>query len=972
MAGLQPNHKPAVQEALQWLKDNGRDSCASEQPSDPRLTKRFVPAKAVRKHFDYTRLTTIVEALRPEFQLFQCQRVASSILREGYQLVFCVLLRINKAQHIETFLRHDLSDKFLPFDQKPHGFPDGVSFDAFRDKQRPFCAYTLLAGMVKSIASETIIAIESREELAKGDGTTIYKIRLHPEYDGLEDDDELNQNHLSHTYVLKVYDGPDAQKHHDSEVNAYGKIQTGGLHTESLLRYYGTYTYEGMYHVILEYADVGTLEEYFKTVPIPTEGKDIIALWRGVFALADAVFRIHMQHGWHQDIDLKNILIRSHPKLSPYSWPFKLADYGRSHFKDPDIATLAMDYDTFGTKTCGAPECYRPDRFSQTTRLQVPQGVDIWSLGCVWSEVAVWIVKGYSGLETYRRRRKAATDELGIDNPGCFHDGHAVLSCIREVHDAHRWEAMSDEDFLTGNVWQGLIENMLQSKASERPSPRELRQETSRRLLEAEARLPGSVRITTGSADIPQVTTCSHSRARTVPDVSDPEFMSEQKRRHTSASMNTSMLQGRSPLTMSPRQSLDRPNVASSSLPMRDRTFGFGRRPDTVEEDEVASDDCGEGPSTPQRSPPSRVKYHTTSPAPINTSPEQSHVPLTRRGQSENFIEQRRRTVQDSSQLYGDELVVEEFRGDPSYGTDSRKRKDSRFGDRSGFDLPSLSSTGNDNSSRSIPVLEILAAFHWMSQKRRGDRYAYLPYGDQLKGLLRDRDHLFLIDDSTSMYSCRSELCALFELLAYIVEDDDPDGVEVLCANSGASLKEKDSSKLAKHVNNIQWNGRTRIEKRLEQILGSYEEKLRGNEKKRLEYEEKRRKYEENVRAHKLKLRARAPDPIDPTTPLTVYILTDGVWEGGGEPEVPIMAMVQTLVELGLPREQVGVQFIVLGENKAGQEHMENVDNMQIAYGLELDIVDTEPANGNVWKMLRGAIDAVFDAGGSAVVQEGQ
>ena len=26
------------------------------------------------------------------------------------------------------------------------------------------------------------------------------------------------------------------------------------------------------------------------------------------------------------------------------------------------------------------------------------------------------------------------------------------------------------------------------------------------------------------------------------------------------------------------------------------------------------------------------------------------------------------------------------------------------------------------------------------------------------------------------------------------------------------------------------------------------------------------------------------------------------------------------------------------------------------------DVVDTEPSNGNVWKMLRGAVDAWFDA----------
>ncbi|KAK3667545.1 hypothetical protein LTR22_001723 [Elasticomyces elasticus] len=921
MAGLQPNHDPAVQEALQWLKDNGCNSCASDQPSDPRQTKRFIPAQAVRKHFDYTRLTTIIKALRPTCQLFQCQQVAGRIVREGYHLVFCILLRINKAPHIETFLRHDLSDKILPVDQRPHGFPDSVSFEDFRDKQWPFCAYKLFAGMVKSISSEKIIAIVSRTELAKGDGSTIYKIQVHPEYDGLQDDETSVSPHLPHTYVLKAYDGAEAQKHHDAEVEAYDKIHSGGLPIESLLRYYGTYTYDGKYYVILEYADVGTLEDFLRETPKPTRGEHIIAIWRGAFDLVEAVYRVHMQHGWHQDIDMENILVRSKPGVSPYSWSMKLADYGRSHFKDPDITSIVMaDYDTFGTKTYGAPECYRSDRFSQTTRLQVPQGVDIWSLGCVWSELAVWIVKGYSGLETYRRRRKAATDELGIDNSGCFHDGHAVLPCIREVHDALRWEDMSDDDLITGNVWHGLIENMLHSKASERPSPRELRQETNRRLHEAEARLPGSVRIT-NAADLSRLT---DRRRNLVHDNHDVPLREADTPRELDLSLELDPYQE----TATSRTSRGRttPYLTDSKTINQRRAETYGGVSKPLIRTDFSSSISATGKTATWGSKSGEVEDFSD--GYMEESTKYDHNPMATG------------TDRKSSSVHGD-----------SVSTETEK-------------LPKAAGL----VTRSIPVLEILASLHWMSQKRRGDRYAYLPYGDELKGLLRDRDHLFLIDDSTSMYSCRSELSTLFELLAYIVEDDDPDGIEVLCANSGASLKASDSSKLAKHVDNIQWNGRTRIEKKLEHILGSYEEKLRDNEKKRRDYEEKRRdyeekrqKHEESVRAYKLNFRERAPHPVDLTTPLTVYILTDGVWEGGGEPEVPIMAMVQTLVELGLPREQVGVQFIVFGENAAGKEHVKNVDNMQRAYELELDIVDTEPANGNVWKMLRGAIDDIFD-----------
>lgn len=317
MLTLQPNHKPVVHDALKWLKNNGVDSHASTEPKDPHSTKRFVPSAALRNHFDYNRLTSILADLRPDLTRLNCQRIAGSIIREGYAVVFCILLRINKAQHVQNFLRHDtLSDRCLPFPgQRLDGFPDGVSYEAFREKQWPFCPYQLFANMDKDIPSDLIIAIQARELLEQGDSTFVYRIKLHPDYDGLDPDAAVRLPALTplmltglmiaqgaddtnaHTYVLKTYHGSEAQKHYDAEVEAFAKIQDGGKAIESLLRYYGTYRYEDEYHVILEYADEGTLEDYFRKVQPPRDGVNIIAIWSGAFDLAQALHRIHTQNG---------------------------------------------------------------------------------------------------------------------------------------------------------------------------------------------------------------------------------------------------------------------------------------------------------------------------------------------------------------------------------------------------------------------------------------------------------------------------------------------------------------------------------------------------------------------------------------------------------------------------------------------------------------------------------------------------
>ena len=48
----------------------------------------------------------------------------------------------------------------------------------------------------------------------------------------------------------------------------------------------------------------------------------------------------------------------------------------------------------------GAPETYR-SRDLEKSHLQVRQAVDIWSMGCIFSEVATWVTEGYSIVREY-------------------------------------------------------------------------------------------------------------------------------------------------------------------------------------------------------------------------------------------------------------------------------------------------------------------------------------------------------------------------------------------------------------------------------------------------------------------------------------------------------------------------------------------------------------------------------------------
>jgi hypothetical protein len=60
-----------------------------------------------------------------------------------------------------------------------------------------------------------------------------------------------------------------------------------------MIGFYGSFVQDDTYNILLEYADHGNLEQYFQTVPPPSEPEDLISFWRGLFRVIKALNRIH-------------------------------------------------------------------------------------------------------------------------------------------------------------------------------------------------------------------------------------------------------------------------------------------------------------------------------------------------------------------------------------------------------------------------------------------------------------------------------------------------------------------------------------------------------------------------------------------------------------------------------------------------------------------------------------------------------
>ena len=93
-------------------------------------------------------------------------------------------------------------------------------------------------------------------------------------------------------------------------------------------------------------------------------------------------------------------------------------------------------------------------------RLEVGKGVDVWSLGCVFSEVVTWVVFGLTELQHYRhRRRRELGQTLGLSAGHAFHDGSSVLISVVDNHKRLK-EDRSVDDHLTPDVID-LINSMV-------------------------------------------------------------------------------------------------------------------------------------------------------------------------------------------------------------------------------------------------------------------------------------------------------------------------------------------------------------------------------------------------------------------------------------------------------------------------------------------------------------------------------
>ena len=94
-------------------------------------------------------------------------------------------------------------------------------------------------------------------------------------------------------YALKAYENRDGKRWYDVETDAFRKLRRTGLENTHMVGYHCSYTHRGRHYVLLEYADMDTLEDFMEKQPPPSMDAESVAFWKSILHVIDAIAQIH-------------------------------------------------------------------------------------------------------------------------------------------------------------------------------------------------------------------------------------------------------------------------------------------------------------------------------------------------------------------------------------------------------------------------------------------------------------------------------------------------------------------------------------------------------------------------------------------------------------------------------------------------------------------------------------------------------
>lgn len=248
------------------------------------------------------------------------------------------------------------------------------------------------------------------------------------------------------------------------------------------LGYYGCYIQGNKCVLLIEYANQGSLLEFFRrNWHLPRTKEEAQDLWDKLGQLIRGLALLHdggKHHSClHQDIKPANIFVSENGPDGALC--FKFGDFGMS-----SVTPIAEDGDAIGPDNGGTKMYSAPELCDIDQEVFMPEnitwGVDIWSFGCVLLDCGVWMALHERGRLKFRKERVEETRSLGQKSlsdagyDGAFHDGRKILTAVHNKIQEIRGLDNPVAD-LAAHMMEFIRREMLLSDEVERLNAQQLR-----------------------------------------------------------------------------------------------------------------------------------------------------------------------------------------------------------------------------------------------------------------------------------------------------------------------------------------------------------------------------------------------------------------------------------------------------------------------------------------------------------------
>ena len=160
----------------------------------------------------------------------------------------------------------------------------------------------------------------------------------------------------------------------------------------------------------------------------------------------------------------------------------------------------------------------------------------------------------------------------------------------------------------------------------------------------------------------------------------------------------------------------------------------------------------------------------------------------------------------------------------------------------------------------------------------------------------------------------RQEVKMVLELLWAMVAKHDPDGPELYITSDMKALKPKNDVRVLHELDSRPAKDAPDMRYCFAQIIEKYQNQFGKR----------------NIRA---RFRHWMTTPAKGPRKLSLYVLTDGVWQDRTNLRQVIQTLVEHLIQHKLSNKQIGIQFIRFGNDERGVRRLEGLDS-----GLKFDL----------------------------------